>query len=45
MRQFIDRMRSDYDSEHYTKKEWVIYGIVAPSVMLVVCGLLEGLLS
>lgn len=45
MRQFIDKMLGDLDGERYTKSEWVLYGIVAPVVMLLVCGLIEGLLG
>lgn len=45
MKQFINKMRSDMDGEQYTKKEFIMYGIVAPVVMLVICGLIEGLLG
>lgn len=41
MKEFLEIMEKDIMKEDFTKKEYVIYGIVAPLVLLLVCGLAE----
>ena len=43
MKEFFEIMKKDIMSENFTKKEYVVYGIVAPLVLLLVCGLAESL--
>ncbi len=37
MKEFIDMMMKDYHQEHFTKQEWVKYGIVIPSLLIIAC--------
>ena len=37
MKDFLKMMEKDYMSEGFTKREWVIYGIVAPMVLVIGC--------
>lgn len=39
MKEFLEIMGKDILSENFTKKECVIYGIVAPLVLLAIMGL------
>ena len=39
MKKFLEIMGKDILSENFTKKEYVMYGIVAPLVLALVCGL------
>jgi hypothetical protein len=39
MKEFLEIMGKDIMSENFTKKEYVVYGIVAPLVLVLVCGL------
>ena len=39
MKEFVKIMEKDIMSEKFTKKEYVVYGIVAPLVLVLVCGL------
>lgn len=39
MKEFIEIMGKDIMSEKFTKKEYVVYGIVAPLALMLVCGL------
>jgi len=39
MKDFLNIMGKDILSENFTKKEYVVYGIVAPLVLVLVCGL------
>ncbi len=39
MKEFLKIMEKDILSENFTKKEYVVYGIVAPLVMVLLCGL------
>ena len=39
MKEFLEIMGKDILSENFTKKEYVVYGIVAPLVLVLVCGL------
>ena len=39
MKEFLEIMEKDIMSENFTKKEYVVYGIVAPVVLVRVCGL------
>lgn len=39
MKELLEIMEKDIMSENFTKKEYVIYGIVAPVVLVLVCGL------
>ena len=39
MKEFIEIMRRDYEAEGFSRNEWIIYGIIAPLVMVIICGL------
>jgi len=39
MKEFFEIMRKDIMSENFTRKEYVLYGIVAPLVLVLVCGM------
>lgn len=39
MKEFFETMGKDILSENFTKKEYVVYGIVAPLVLVLLCGL------
>jgi hypothetical protein len=39
MEEFLRIMWSDIKSENFTRKEYVVYGIIAPLVLVFVCGL------
>lgn len=39
MKEFFEIMGKDILSENFTRKELVVYGIVAPLVLVLVCGL------
>lgn len=39
MKEFLEIMGKDIMSEKFTKKEYVVYGIVVPVVLVLVCGL------
>jgi len=43
MKEFLEIMVKDILSENFTKKEYVVYGIVAPLVLVLLCGLAESL--
>lgn len=40
MKEFLKIMGKDIMSENFTRKEYVMYGIVAPLVLMLVCGLI-----
>lgn len=39
MKKFLEIMGNDILSENFTRREYVVYGIVAPLVLVLVCGL------
>jgi hypothetical protein len=39
MKEFLKIMGKDIMTENFTRKELVVYGIVAPLVLVLVCGL------
>ena len=39
MKEFMEIMGKDIMIEKFTKKEYVVYGIVAPLALMLVCGL------
>ena len=43
MKEFLKIMGKDIMSENFTKKEYVVYGIIAPLVLVLVCGLVGSL--
>ena len=43
MKEFLEIMGKDIMSENFTRREYVIYGIVAPLVLVLLCGLAESL--
>jgi hypothetical protein len=43
MKKFMEIMGKDILSENFTRREYVIYGIVAPLVLVLVCGLADSL--
>lgn len=40
MKEFLKIMGKDIMSENFTRKEYVMYGIVAPLALVLVCGLI-----
>lgn len=36
MKEFINIMLKDYQKEHFTKKDYIIYGIFAPVVLILI---------
>ena len=39
MKEFLKIMEKDIMNENFTRREYVVYGIVAPLVLVLVCGL------
>ena len=39
MKEFFEIMGKDIMSENFTKKEYFVYGIVVPVVLVLLCGL------
>ena len=39
MKEFLEIMGKDITSENFTSREYVVFGIVAPLVLVLVCGL------
>ena len=39
MKEFFEIMGKDIMNENFTRKELVVYGIVAPLVLVMMCGL------
>ena len=39
MKEFLRIMEKDYQEEGFSAKEWVVYGIVAPLVLLAIMGI------
>ena len=45
MKEFLKMMEKDYMTERFSRKEWVIYGIIAPVVLVIGCVIAEGISS
>ena len=43
MKKFIEIMGKDILSENFTRRDYVVYGIVAPLVLVLVCVLADSL--
>ena len=43
MKELFEIFEKDIKSENFTRKEIVIYGIIAPLTLILVCGLAEWL--
>jgi len=41
MKEFLDIMGKDILSENFTRREYVVYGIVAPLALVLVCLLMS----
>ena len=39
MMEEILKVIEDYKRENFTAKEWVVYGIIAPILLIIICGL------
>ena len=39
MKAFFEIMMADYRSEGFSRAEWVKFGIIAPIVLVLLCGL------
>lgn len=39
MKEFLKIMGKDFNSENFTPREYVVYGILAPLVLVLMCGL------
>ena len=39
MKEFLKIMGKDIMSENFTRREYVLYGIVAPVLLILLCGL------
>ena len=42
MKAFFEIMMADYRSEGFSRAEWVKFGIIAPIVLILICGLCYG---
>ena len=45
MKDILKMMEKDYMSEGFSKREWMIYGIIAPMVFVVGCVIAEAIAS
>lgn len=43
MKEFLEIMGKDIMRENFTRSEYVVYGIVAPLVLVLMCGLVGSL--
>ena len=43
MKEFFEMMEKDFLSEGFSRKEWVIYGIIAPVVLVIGCVIADGI--
>ena len=43
MKEFFEMMEKDYLTEGFSKREWVIYGIIAPVVLVIGCVIADGI--
>lgn len=43
MKEFLNMMEKDYNSENFTTKEIVVFGVIAPIVILAVLAIIEWL--
>jgi hypothetical protein len=43
MKEFFEMMEKDYLTEGFSRKEWVIYGIIAPVVLVIGCVIADGI--
>ena len=41
MKELYNIMMKDFKEENFTLKEWIIYGVVAPVALILLCGLAE----
>ena len=41
MENLIKELKKDYESENFTKREWIVYGILAPLGLIAVCLIAE----
>ena len=41
MKELYDIMMKDFQEENFTLKEWIIYGVVAPIAVILMCGIAE----
>ena len=44
MKEFMEIMGKDITSDNFTSREYVVFGIVAPLVLVLVCGLAGSLM-
>ena len=42
MKAFFEIMMADYRNEGFSRAEWVKFGIIAPIVLILICGLCYG---
>jgi len=41
MKELYDIMMKDFKEENFTLKEWIIYGLLAPIALILLCGIAE----
>ena len=41
MKELYYIMMKDFKEENFTLKEWIIYGVVAPIAVILMCGIAE----
>lgn len=41
MKELYDIMMKDFQEENFTLKEWIIYGVVSPIALILLCGIAE----
>ena len=34
MKEFLETMEKDIQKEHFTKSEWLVYGVIAPMALV-----------
>ena len=41
MKDFLETMEKDIQKEHFTKSEWVVYGVIEPALLVLVIALIS----
>lgn len=37
MKKFFEEMLKDYQEDGFSRRDWIVYGIIAPVVLILVC--------
>lgn len=41
MKKFFEEMLKDYQEDGFSRREWIVYGVIAPVALILVCLLSE----